>query len=549
MNKKFIVKITFALTTCILCSSNILAKEGTIKYGKFLVYEGEVENKLPSGSGTLYLLNPKNKKENFCTISGVFADNVIASKYDPLHPLTSENPAQFSSVNFADFSATGSVTLRYKGDKKKCQSFDVILKDCTIKGDIKVKLEDGTEKTVPEIIANLFTISFTQTDEGWHYEIENQAPTSELEKVFYTDSEISSNVFTAETGNSLLQSSVVDKFKYSTKRAIARFGIDKYYISAKTSPIYVINNDLAYSNYKFFNTKYHSTFYTYGDSWRGDVILDDETMVSKKAGEKTLNIVFPDGSKFVGTLTENSIFFPLYKNTVITPSLFYEGEYTKDGNTERWIKGESLSVLHKRIVNLYDEDLVAKIESGSVKEDEAASIQRIRENEKAAAEREAREKAENEKAAAEREARVKAEYAAILQSRWKCSDILFGGRFKGTIDGDKVFRALWGIDHTYFDGEVLLALNADGEAAFAALSWPSQKAIYEGRGRALQVNFLCQDGFTKRIENGKWSIEGEKIIVTGMAEDWTLTINKGGQTIKCSMRGMLASTLKIMQKK
>ena len=190
--------------------------------------------------------------------------------------------------------------------------------------------------------------------------------------------------------------------------------------------------------------------------------------------------------------------------------------------------------MHKRIVNLYDEDLVAKIESGSVKEDEAASIQRIRENEKAAAEREAREKAE---------------YAAILQSRWKCSDILFGGRFKGTIDGDKAFRALWGIDHTYFDGEVFLTLNADGEAVFTALSGPSQKAIDAGRGRALQVNSLCQNEFTKRIENGKWSIEGEKIIVTGMAEDWTLTINKGGQTIECSMRGMLASTLKIMQKK
>ena len=55
------------------------AKPGKIKYGKFLVYEGEVTDKQPFGNGVLTAINPDNKKENVFKIEGVFNGTNISN--------------------------------------------------------------------------------------------------------------------------------------------------------------------------------------------------------------------------------------------------------------------------------------------------------------------------------------------------------------------------------------------------------------------------------------------------------------------------------------
>lgn len=145
------------------------------------------------------------------------------------------------------------------------------------------------------------------------------------------------------------------------------------------------------------------------------------------------------------------------------------------------------------------------------------------------------------------EQRKSTEADSVIMSRWKCHEILFYGKFKGTEEGDKAWRSFWGIDHTYFDGEVFLGLQKNGTATLIVTSGPSQVAINAGRGRSMQVMSFCEKEFTKKCE-GRWWIANDRIYFEGMPEDWSLTINKGGQTIECLMRGMLASTLKIKQK-
>ena len=51
----FLLMFSMAITTS--------AKPGKIKYGKYLIYEGEVTAKKHSGTGILRENNPDNKKE------------------------------------------------------------------------------------------------------------------------------------------------------------------------------------------------------------------------------------------------------------------------------------------------------------------------------------------------------------------------------------------------------------------------------------------------------------------------------------------------------
>ena len=95
----------------LLCGLALMAsaKSGKIKYGKFLIYEGEVVDKQPSGVGTLKGINPENKKEYAFTIDGVFNGSAITDPY-----IKSNNGMPVMKVN-------GVVVVEMKGEKKKVE--------------------------------------------------------------------------------------------------------------------------------------------------------------------------------------------------------------------------------------------------------------------------------------------------------------------------------------------------------------------------------------------------------------------------------------------
>lgn len=69
-------KIALLLVFFIVFSINVFAKEGKLKFGKYIYYIGNIENNKMDGNGTLYI---KTKKVGGDEISGVFKDNKISS--------------------------------------------------------------------------------------------------------------------------------------------------------------------------------------------------------------------------------------------------------------------------------------------------------------------------------------------------------------------------------------------------------------------------------------------------------------------------------------
>lgn len=501
----------------VLPTSLLYAKEGTVKYGKFLIYVGEKDKQGPYGRGELYLLNPQNKKDILCTISGDFTHSAV-------------NNAILKSNFFNNFSVN-SLTLKYH-DEKKCQSFDIIIPSSSIiKSDIYTK-KGGVSKSVSEICAEHFIITFTQTDESWEYKLQNKAMVSKNEELFYKRSQENNlfdynSLFLATISDPSVKIETLDKLGYNYNvKGLFDIGKNDISLEQLVIPLY---NDLIYNNDTFFDLKHNTSYVVKSDGstgkWFGERFLSDGTKISKKGiDSEHMEISFADGGRFSGKLRITDDLALVHANASVNKADFLDGEYSKDGKTEKWINGEELSILHERLIKIYDEDLVSSIENGNLTESQAKEQQDAR----------------NAKKAEE-------ESIALMQKLWNCTEIVFGGRFKGTADGDRSLRALWGIDHTYFDGEVLLALNTKGECVFVVLSGPSKKAISEGRGRALQINSLCSGIFNTEVKNGRWTLEGNKILVKGLKDKWTLTLNKGGQTIECDM-GLFTSTLKIIKK-
>ena len=97
------------------------AKPGKIKYGKFLVYEGEVTDKQPSGNGVLTAINPDNKKENVFKIEGVFNGTNIS------------NPTITSQGFMPNMEVHGNVQIEVIGKIGKVESFILLLENVKIK--------------------------------------------------------------------------------------------------------------------------------------------------------------------------------------------------------------------------------------------------------------------------------------------------------------------------------------------------------------------------------------------------------------------------------
>ena len=103
------------------------AKPGKIKYGKFLVYEGEVTDKQPSGNGVLTAINPDNKKENVFKIEGVFNGANIS------------NPTITSQGFMPNMEVLGNVQIEVIGKIGKVESFSLLLDNVQVVSKVQDK--------------------------------------------------------------------------------------------------------------------------------------------------------------------------------------------------------------------------------------------------------------------------------------------------------------------------------------------------------------------------------------------------------------------------
>ena len=98
MKKNILILLMLSITL------TISAKPGKIKYGKYLIYEGEVVDKQPSEAGTLKAIEPKNKKEYAFTIEGVFNGSAVT------------NPQIKSQNGMPEMNVEGVVVVKTKGE-------------------------------------------------------------------------------------------------------------------------------------------------------------------------------------------------------------------------------------------------------------------------------------------------------------------------------------------------------------------------------------------------------------------------------------------------
>lgn len=548
MNKNILILLMLGITL------TISAKPGKIKYGKFLIYEGEVVDKQPSGAGTLKAIEPKNKKEYAFTIEGVFNGSAVT------------NPHIKSQNGMPEMNVEGVVVVETKGDKGKVEALNLLLKHVKITDFAKNEKAEslGTEFYIEELALNQRVVN----GEKWEFSYgggENGTKVSdtsiekellsgvikemgrgldmEEQKVYETLKKTGRLAALREVirQQQMLQQPVklfcVNKAPQTTPSLLSKLGYRPYkeyfalHISdgkfVVASSWYTLNEQgtFLYADDSFVNMQADSEFSSDGKSWKGKRSLDDGTVITKSKGE-SVAIAYVNGNKFIGTIKGGSL--QLAKaDCNIAGVKYQEGYLYKNGKeATRYLLGEPYDSLHNRLKSELCDSLIEKVENGGITEAKAVALQKQIEKERQEA------------------LQRQTELRKMMNSHWGADGVMFSGDIISTTDGAKAWREIFGINPSYITGEAILAFDCLGEAAFVFAPVPSELSYNEGRGRLLQVNGFCQR-LANVIEKDKYRIEnhtlyiGEKEIGTFSA-DW--------KTFTHTEQGMLKTTMKVTKR-
>lgn len=483
------------------------AKVGKVKYGKYIVYEGEVMKKVPSGHGVLTFKNMFYKKEVDLVVEGDFNGNEVT---DPT----------FTTQLTYDMKVSGSVPITFMGDKGKALAAYFDLKD--------TKVDIGEFPDFPQAaVLGEPVMKVNSSIVGWEINVATEG--------------VGNNVMAAlvNTGNSVPQ--LLKDLGFTTTHGHARFfmnkrgmKIDKYFIDNLFHCWYDGEKfcQCEYSENSIHTNGRYTTFTSNGKSWSGRIALSDDSWISTQSGSR-FKVHYPNGNEFSGSIKEDGI-------RLIAPDFnmdeihYVKGELTKNGTVEKWIFGEPYDTVRERLLTKLDEDLVQQVLDEDITESEADKQQEIRDEEKRKAEEEAQRQAEEEQR--------KAEAAAYMQQRWHCTDIMFCGTIKGSKDTNVALKSALGLDSSYFTGEATLALESSGEGAFTFVATPSAVANKGSEERALKVANFCET-INKNLK-GAWKIEDNKLYIDG--EDTGVKFNKDGTV--ATYVGLLLSDMKIKSK-
>ena len=390
MNKNyFLFQLCLVVLCCFMCSTTLYAKDGKIKYGKYIIYEGGIESKQPKGIGKIEIYGKKSL-DRAVLIEGTFDGNTV------INP-TVKISVDFENERFRDeFKIYGKILINLN-EESKYESFDLIFDEANVSrldNRFLINVSEYKSEYVSSIKVQNLVLSFllgekdsenrrfwclkaiTQ-DFKYHFPFPNDK--RRIANVFLSANDFhSANVFHGEIVGSLKGSEQMKKLGYNPTHCYERFVFNDG-ISFISNPFYVLADNLVSDGSVFINEE--TNFKVTDNDWEGNRVFSDGTNIKKSLGKPECEVIFSDGGKFSGTLKSVEPYgnlYPVAASSTIDKNVFYSGEYIKDGKTERWIKGESQSGLHQRLVSLYDEDLVAQIESGSISENDAARTQRNR---------------------------------------------------------------------------------------------------------------------------------------------------------------------------
>lgn len=496
------------------------AKPDKIKYGKFLVYEGEVTDKQPSGNGVLTAINPDNKKENILKIEGVFNGTNISYPH-----ITSQG-------FMPDMEVKGNVQIEVIGKVGKVESFSLILDKVRATSKVQDKAATSHGK---EISIDKLTLRLSSMESKWSVSYEGSG--NEAKGTFdyihsiigndqrkYGDSEF----YGSQDVNDLPK--VLSSLGYNTNKEHLALHIEKDRFIIDDSYIDLGNNAYVFYNNFFINTKNKINFFGVEDNnWIGTREFADGTTVKKAEEDDHIVINYGNQKKYEGTIV-GDVLSLVEADCDINNIKYKEGYlYEKDNAAVRYLFGEPYDSLHKRLQSEMSEELIADVESGKLTESEAITKyqEQIRQEE------EAQQAKANESS-----------LRKMLNSHWNADAVAFEGTITSSEEGSGAWRTYFGINPAYFTGKAILALDCYGVAAFVFVPEPSRSAANGGRGRVLQVNSFCQK-LTNVVEKGDYRIEERTLYIDDkkfgtFSSDW--------KTFTHEEQGMLQSVMKVTKK-
>lgn len=496
------------------------AKPGKIKYGKFLVYEGEVTDKQPSGNGVLTAINPDNKKENVFKIEGVFNGANIS------------NPTITSQGFMPNMEVLGNVQIEVIGKIGKVESFSLLLDNVQVVSKVQDKEATSHGK---KVTLYKMTLRIGSEDSKWSVTYEGNGG-----EVKFTFDNIHSMVGNDQRkyGNSEFYGNqdiddmpkVLSSLGYKPNKELLALHIEKDRFIIDDSYFDLGDNTYVFYSNFFINTKNKINIFEVEDNnWIGTREFADGTTVKKAQEGDHVVINYGNQKKYEGTIM-GDVLSLVKADCDINNVKFKEGYlYGKENAAVRYLFGEPYDSLHKRLQSEMSEELVADVESGKLTEADAIAKyqEQIRQEEEA------------QQAKANEESLRK-----MLNGHWNADAVAFEGTITSSEEGSGAWRMYFVINPAYFTGKAMLALDCYGVAAFVFVPEPSRSAAQGGRGAVLQINSFCQK-LTNVVEKGDYRIDGHTLYIDDkefgtFSSDW--------KTFTHVEQGMLQSVMKVTKK-
>ena len=539
------IKAVLIILLCLL-SNSAHGKDAKNKIDKYIFYKGEVVDKKPQGLGTLSIYSRVNKKDPIFELKGKFDTQsnklIIYSVKDA--ELIVNNGLKFLAPEL-----TTSIEL-----EKDVQLVDLNMSDCSI---------TNSSLAINNIESITLSLKWNKVySKDWICKVEysnmgniDSALPSTYDEIFNShhvkpvkqkvDYKIIQNTDACQLPNNVIMNRVLESEFDSG--LIVKHGNSVEYIYPDgiitMSPECVIklndgivftgsiqNSDDIFS-YKLasdaiINSGKLSRSPNVWDIYENGVITGGQWPLSdggyvEYANNEPVNVKYPDGS-----IVENGIFG---KDQSYNPAM-KSTDYKIMGGTKimtngikiKYINGESeLDIRYRLYKKKVAPFLIDRVILGQISEANAIKEQKLRDDFNT------------------QQLKVVNE---ILKSKWNCKEIMFSGPIQGTKEGDEVLAMLFNLDHTYIDGEVALALQSDGEGAFAVVAVPSKKAGNLSRPKAMQLLDACEK-ISEHI-TGRWSIQGNDIQINGKK---VATLSSDNKTVK--YEGMVGAIMKITIKK
>ena len=512
------------------------AKPGKIKYGKFLVYEGEVTDKQPFGNGVLTAINPDNKKENVFKIEGVFNGTNIS------------NPTITSQGFMPNMEVHGNVQIEVIGKIGKVESFILLLenvkiKEATSRGEvisstsIFENMQELTGRTAHKKEFSIAKLSLRLSSEDSKWGVSYEGGNGEAKGTFDNIHSVIGNDQRKYGDSEFYGSQDVDNIPkvlsvlgYKPNKEQLALHIEKDRFIIDDSYFDLGNNAYVFYKNFFVNTiNKINIFGVEGNDWIGAREFADGTTVKKAQEGDHVVINYGNQKKYEGTIM-GDVLSLVKADCDINNVKFKEGYlYGKENAAVRYLFGEPYDSLHKRLQSEMSEELVADVESGKLTEADAIT----KYQEKIRQEEEAQQAKANEES-----------IRKMLNNHWNADAVAFEGTITSTKEGADAWRAYFGINPAYFTGKAMLALDCYGVAVFVFVPEPSKSAANGGRGRVLQVNNFCQK-LTNVVEKGDYRIEEHTLYIDDkkfgtFSSDW--------KTFTHEEQGMLQSVMKVSKK-